>query len=288
MEFRTYRDEDYEAVCDFLTELNRTDRSHVNWCWARFEWMAEHPEFDRSLTGSIGLWLDGDRIVGAAIYDMYFGEAFCGALPEAEDLYPEILDYAWRELKDDAGLGIAACDDNEKEIAALKAAGFEPAEQTETVMTAELAEPYPVRLPAGLHLTEPDPVKDGAALQWLFWQGFDHGDDREEFERQNDPAPAKARKHLKPELGLAAADPAGNLTAFCCLWYKEDTDYAYVEPVCTVPAWRKKGVAKALLSEAMNRAAALGAKKAYVISDKVFYEKTGFRKEYHYTFYWKK
>ncbi len=288
MEFRTYREEDYEAVCDFLTELNRTDRSHINWCWARFEWMAEHPEFDKSLTGSIGLWLDKDRIVGAAIYDLYFGEAFCGALPEAEDLYPAILDYAWRELKDDAGLGIAACDRNEKEIAALKAAGFEPAEQTETVMTADLIKPYPVRLPEGLHLTEPDPVKDGAALQWLFWQGFNHGDDREEFERQNDPAPAKVRKHLKPQLGLAAADSAGNLVAFCCLWYKEDTDYAYVEPVCTVPAWRKKGVAKALLYEAMNRAAALGAKKAYVISDKVFYEKIGFKKEYHYTFYWKK
>ena len=36
------------------------------------------------------------------------------------------------------------------------------------------------------------------------------------------------------------------------------------------------------------RAAALGAKRAYVISDLAFYEKLGFRTAQHYTFYWKK
>ncbi|MBQ6036454.1 MAG: hypothetical protein IJL43_04000, partial [Lachnospiraceae bacterium] len=45
--FRGYRDEDYEAVCGFLIELNQKDRTHINWNWARFEWMMEHPEFDR-------------------------------------------------------------------------------------------------------------------------------------------------------------------------------------------------------------------------------------------------
>ena len=81
MEFRHFCDADYEAVCDFLIELNREDRSHINWNWARFEWMYEHPWFAKSTRDAIGLWIDGGRIVGAAIYDMYFGEAFCGVLP---------------------------------------------------------------------------------------------------------------------------------------------------------------------------------------------------------------
>ena len=76
MEFRHYRDADYESVCDFLIELNRDSREHIHWNWARFEWMIEHPEFDKSLKGAIGLWRDGERVVGAAIYDMYFGEAW--------------------------------------------------------------------------------------------------------------------------------------------------------------------------------------------------------------------
>ena len=95
LSFRHYAEADYEAVCRFLIDLNRNERSHIHWNWARFEWMYEHPECDKSLLGSIGLWLDGARVVGAAIYDMYFGEAFCGALPEYAALYPEILDYAW-------------------------------------------------------------------------------------------------------------------------------------------------------------------------------------------------
>ena len=108
--FRHYRDEDYEAVCSFLVALCRARPEHVNWNWARLEWMIEHPQFDKSAVASIGIWCCGDRVVGAAIYDMYFGEAFCGALPGHEALYPEILEYAYRELKDDAGLGLAVCD----------------------------------------------------------------------------------------------------------------------------------------------------------------------------------
>ena len=105
-QFKHYNIEDYEAVCDFLIELNRENQNHINWNWARFEWLMEHPEFDKSLIDSIGLWLDGEKVVGAAIYDMYFGEAFCGALPGYSDLYDEILDYAYRNLKDENGLGI--------------------------------------------------------------------------------------------------------------------------------------------------------------------------------------
>jgi predicted N-acetyltransferase YhbS len=58
-----------------------------------------------------------------------------------------------------------------------------------------------------------------------------------------------------------------------------------VEPVCTIPGYRGKGIAAALLSEAFSRAKALGAKKAYVISDFPFYEKLGFQKAQHYSFY---
>ena len=77
----------------------------------------------------------------------------------------------------------------------------------------------------------------------------------------------------------------GEYTAYCCLWYDERTDYAYIEPVCTIPSYRGKGIAKALIYEALNRVKALGAKRAFVISDMEFYHKLGFEKILHYTFY---
>ena len=235
--------------------------------------MMEHPEFDKSASSSIGLWWSDGKVVGAAIYDMYFGEAFCGALPEYEALYPEILDYAYRELKDDDGLAVAINEENTAEIRAALQAGFERIEQKETIMALSLNRDFSSILPEGRN-----------ALEWLFWQGFDHGDDREAFERSLDHVP-HVRRHFNKALCLSAADLSGEPVSHCSLWFHPDTDYAYVEPVCTIPRYRGKGIAATLLSEAFSRAKALGAKKAYVISDLPFYEKLGFEKTQQYTFY---
>lgn len=283
---RHYRDEDYDALCDFLLELNRNERLHINWNWARFEWMAEHPEFDRNARETIGLWICGERVVGAAIYDMYFGEAFCGTLSDYSHLYPEILDYAWREFRDEKGLGIAVNDTNSFEIKEALKRGFVPSEQAETLLRMDLTRPLPVELPERLSIAELDPAKEPYEIQWLLWQGFDHGEDREEFEREGLIVPG-VRKHMNPYLSLTARDPMGRPVSCCCLWFYEGSDYAYLEPVCTIPAWRGKGAAGALIYEGMNRARSLGAKSVYVISDMEFYKHLGFQRDSHYTFYWK-
>lgn len=287
MEFKRYKNEDYEAVCQFLIALNERDRTHIHWNWARFEWMAEHPDFDKSLTGSIGLWLDGGRIVGAAIYDMYFGEAFCGVLPAYFELYPQVLDYAWRELRDENGLGICIGEDSVQEIDQALKQGFLPAEATETVLRLDLELLPAPEMPEGCRIRELDPGENLEAFQWLLWQGFDHGEDRAEFERQ-EPVEANRRQHFNPALSLTAVDERGELLSYCCLWYQSGTDYAYVEPVCTIPSARHRGFAGALIREAARRAQALGAKTAYVISDQVFYRNLGFQTERRFRFYWKK
>ena len=286
MEFRHFCDADYEAVCDFLIELNREDRSHIHWNWARFEWMYEHPWFAKSTRDAIGLWIDGGRIVGAAIYDMYFGEAFCGVLPAYAALYPDVLKYAYGKLRDDSGLAIAIADGNAAEIEAAQAAGFAPIKQTETIMAIDLDAPLSAELDPEFRLYEPDPDEDFRAVQWAVWQGFNHGEDRAQFEQEEKPTPQK-RMHFRRDLNLCAVSPNGEYAGFVCLWKHDGTDYAYVEPICTIPKHRGKGIAKALLYEALNRAGALGAKKAYVISDMPFYEKLGFVKTEHYTFYQK-
>ena len=284
MEFRHFCDADYDAVCDFLIALNRKDKRHINWNWARFEWMYEHPEFDKSARDAIGLWFDRGAVVGAAIYDMYFGEAFCGVLPQFSALYPEVLRYAYDAQKDDSGLAIAIADGSEAEIAQAKALGFLPIEQTETILRVDLAQPPAGTLADGLRFASLDPVRDADAIGWLFWQGFDHGEDREAYERSEKTVP-NVRRHFDPRLFVTAANEAGEPVALCGVWYLAGTDYAYVEPVCTIPAYRKRGVGRAVVCEALNRARALGAKQAYVISDQTFYEKLGFHRSHVFRFY---
>ena len=286
MEFRRYSDDDYEALCDFLIELNRDDKSHINWNWARFEWMYEHPEFDRSLKNSIGLWLDNGKVAGAAVYDMYFGEAFCAAARGYDELYPEILSYAYNELSDESGLGVAICDDNKYEIEDAESCGFTVAEQTETMMSVMLDRELEVNLPVGFSFERLDPAEQPCDFQWLLWQGFDHGVDRAEFERCEKIVP-QVRAHFNPYLSVAVVNESGEKLAYCCLWYSDKTDYAYVEPVCTIPSYRGMGLSKAVIHEALNRARSLGAVKAYVLSDMDFYRKLGFKEEKHFTFWWK-
>ncbi|MBQ5999602.1 MAG: GNAT family N-acetyltransferase [Treponema sp.] len=286
MEFRRYNG-DYDALCDFLIELNQKSRNHINWNWARFEWMYAHPEFDRNLLSSIGLWDDGKKIVGAAIYDMYFGEAFCGVLPEYDNLYPEVLEYAYHELKDDSGLGISICDEDHAKIKVAENCGFVLSGQSEQIRKFNLLENFSAPLPNGFSFRDLDPSKEPYEFQWLLWQGFNHGEDKEEFEKTEKIIP-QIRRHFNSHLSVAAINTAGENVSYCCLWYNGKTDYAYVEPVCTVPAYRGKGISKAVIFEALNRAKLLGAKDAVVISDMAFYEKLCFQKDLHFSFWWKK
>ena len=287
MEFRNYKDEYYNDLCDFLIELNRYNKLHVNWNWARFEWMAEHPEFDKENAASIGLWYDNGIIVGAAIYDMYFGEGFCAVLPGYEALYAEVLEYACSFLGDDDGFALALNDKDASGLEAVMQAGFHPTDQYETVMSLDLENAERLCLPEDIHIEELDPAKQAYDFQWLLWQGFDHGTDRQEFECTEAIVP-QIRKHLYPRLSLAAVSSTDEKAGYCCLWHSSRTDYAYIEPVCTVPSYRGRGIAGALLCEDLRRASELGAKRAYVISDISFYEKLGFRKDQHYTFFRRK
>ena len=287
MERRQFSEKDVDAVHAFFLEMNREDKMYINWNWARFEWMYWHKEFDKSLENSIGLWMEGDRVVGLATYDQYFGEGFVGTLAGYDSLLPEILTYAYDELKDENGLGIAVNDKDRKLAELAGKQDFEIAEQTENMMRLSLEKPFALRTPKGLSVREIVPEKDGEKYGFVLWQGFDHGSDREEFLREN-TCMIPPRKHFRQELCLAVVDNQDNFVAHCQGWLAEDADYLYIEPVCVIPQARGSGVGSYAVKELLNRAMALGAKQAYVISDNPFYAKLGFKNDQHYTFWWKK
>jgi len=286
MNRRSFSERDYDAVYAFLLKMNRENKTYINWNWARFEWMYWHRDFDKSLENSIGLWMENDEVAGVAIYDQYFGEGYVGALPAYRSLIPEILQYAYEQLKDDNGLGIAINDADEGMQSAAKEQGFTLSEQTENIMRIPIDHQFCVHLPKGLSIREIDREKDGEKYDEVLWKGFDHGNDREEFLREN-TLKIPERKHYRQELCLAVADAQDNFIAHAQGWLADNTDYLYVEPVCVIPQARGSGIGSFVVKELLNRAAQLGAKQAYVISDNPFYEKIGFVNDQHYTFWWK-
>ena len=280
--FEPYSQSYYQAVCDFLIALNH-EKKHINWNWARWEWMYAHPYCDRENLHTIGLWLDGDAVVGAAIYDLFHGEAFCGALDGYEYLLHEILEYAYANLKDENGLGIAVHDNDATMQEQLAQTGYHKTEQTEPILYRDLNKPLAYELPSGFAIREIRFPEDNQAYQTVVWKGFGHEGDQAELEKM------LANKILQPnrrsDLCLAVVDEIGEFAAHCTCWYDEQTDYAYVEPVCTIPKYRGMGLGKAVVLEALQRCKALGASQAFVISDQEFYRKLGFVPHSQYIFF---
>lgn len=285
--FKTYEEIDYQEVCDFLVELNRKEQTCINWNWARWEWMYFHPYFDRKLMDTIGLWKAEERVVGIALYDLFYGEAFCGALEEYRKLMPEILAYAVNTFRNEDGLGIAANDRDEGMQKCLRDLGFERAAQAETVLSISLEQRQAYALPQGMKIREIHFPEDNLAYQTVIWKGFDHEDDPEELEKMLRNA-SNLPIHRDPFLCLAVVDKEDQFVAHCTCWYDKRTDYAYVEPVCTIPQYRGRGLGRAVVAEALSRSRELGAERAVVISEQKFYKGMGFKEQSHYTFYWRK
>ena len=285
MKAERFSQQDYQAVCDFLVALNLRGTRHLNWNWARWEWMYQHPYCDRSLLPSIGLWKDNGKVVGAAVFDLFRGEAFCGTLPGCQHLLPEIYAYAYENLRNENGLGVTVAEGDKETQALLAGQGFEKTEQTEALYGLELKKPLPYTLPEGFAIREIHFPEDNLAYQTIIWKGFDHEGDGAELEKmlQNKALPPNRRQ----ELCLAVTD-GKEFAAHCTCWYDVRTDYAYIEPVCTIPKYRGMGLGKAVVSEALNRCVRLGAKKALVLSEQVFYQKLGFTPLERYQFYWRR
>lgn len=66
------------------------------------------------------------------------------------------------------------------------------------------------------------------------------------------------------DLDLVAIAPDGAIAAFCTIWFDDVTRSGCFEPVATVPAHRKRGLGKALLTEGLRRLQHMGATMAFV------------------------
>lgn len=292
MKYRFCRFDDscYEKVHRFLIDLSEESRKHINWNWARWEWMYFHPDFDNSLSEKIGLWYCGDEIAGTAIYDHYLGEGFFAVRRGYEELKGDIVAYMLENFSDENGLGIAVNDDDSDTASLMLSCGFKPCEQAENVLELSLdGFDFTGELSGNLKFCNLDVKNDILKHHRLLWKGFDHeGEPPTDEEILGKQRNMLSAPNLEPQIHIAVENENSEYVAYCGLWYDKRTDYAYVEPVCTVPDYRGQGLAKTVIKKALKCAYNMGAKKAYVISDLEFYRRTGFIQHSHYTFYWYK
>ena len=90
------------------------------------------------------------------------------------------------------------------------------------------------------------------------------------FPRQGAGYTAEVHRNLqaaptyRPELDLVVIAPDGRFVAFCLAWLDKVNHSANLEPLGTHPDFRRRGLARALLGEAMRRVRDLGGEMVYL------------------------
>jgi GNAT superfamily N-acetyltransferase len=118
----------------------------------------------------------------------------------------------------------------------------------------------PVMLPDGFYVKPIETLEELQAFHQAVEAVFDFQDSVEVY-RILQQAPSYV-----PELDLILLSAEGDVGSFCTAWLDTERNVAEFEPVGTVPAYRKRGLAAAILAEASNRLRAVGCRKATVFS----------------------
>ena len=156
---------------------------------------------------------------------------------------------------------------------------------TEPVRIFPYKKPFPdVKLPDGFTIISLEDENDYKKINDCLWKGFDHGDDPDDdidcrMLMQSGP-------HFRKDLTTVIKAPNGDYACFAGMWFDEKNKYAYLEPLATVPEYRRMGLATIALSEGMRKTKALGATYCFGgVSE--FYTAIGFETICHHEL-WKK
>lgn len=286
VQFREYTketgfSEDFYRVWDFLVRINQEQVVDEGFLWGRWEWMfclkcylvQEH-------LSRIGIWEENNHIVALATYENDLGHVWPIIAPGYEYLNEDILNHAWKNMQKDGSVKVLIDDSNEALQSIAARMGFIPTQDKENNAYIPLEDTeltYP--LPQGYKVVSLAQEYDLNKYHQVLWKGFNHeGEPEEPVEVQLEERRAElSGPHCNLNIKIAVMAPDGSFVSYCGMWYEPGMDYALVEPVATVPAYRKMGMGKAAVLEGVKRCKELGAKRAYVGSSQQFYYSIGFR-----------
>lgn len=278
--------DDFERVRRFLLRINAPAVTTPGFLWARWEWAFSLPYQNETALDRIHVWEDGSgEIVALATYEMDLGEAYLAVDPaKRRDLLAPVFDEAVTSLAGPDGRIRVIVPDTAPDLQEVAyARGFRPSQAFEANSRLPIARTdLSWTLPEGFRIAERTPETDAEweAYARLFWRGFDHEDQEGPMPVAREVAGVKAASagpHFDPALKVSILAPDGGYAAHCGMWHEPGTSYCLVEPVCTVPAYRRMGLARAAVLEGVRRCAERGAEVAWVGARFPIYYAIGFR-----------
>ena len=268
---------DFHSVYDFLEDtydfdsLNSYLLPHY-WEYAHYlQW------FDYIRTHRMALWKDDGKLVGIAAYEMDIGKTHMHTLPTYRYLLPEMLNWAEKELsivkdsKRSLGVWITSKEPEKQKL--LGDRGYQIV-HSEPVKIFRYENSFRERLlPEGFEIINGIGV-DYEKLAECFWRGFDHDEVPPEINTDGNIKVWNA-PHANKSLMTIVVAPNGEYACALGMWFDERNKYAYLEPLATVPKYRRMGLATIALTEAMKKTKAMGAKYCFG-GGREFYTAIGF------------
>jgi predicted N-acetyltransferase YhbS len=219
----------------------------------------------------------------------WLGDVFFQQHPRYTHLLAEMLDYAEACLtdKDKGTLTIHIYEHDAPLTQLAERRGYQKiAEWREDDSEYVIGQLPALNLPRGFVLKSMADERNVELRREVFGRSFNHTDPAEwpsafayeELQRAPD---------YREDLDLYIVAPDGQYVSCCIVWYDAHNRLGILEPVGTIPDYRRLGLAREVVMEGIRRAAALGATKVSVGSGQEFYEAVGFYKKYA-TYVWKK
>jgi predicted N-acetyltransferase YhbS len=303
--FHTYeQSRDFLRIRDFLVETFSLTDSPLNWRLERWNYAryfitpllatdgVGEPDMDayeaaiHLFDASTGVWEKkaGD-VVGVVNIEHAdrshrgWGEAFFQRHPDYDVLLPDMLDFAEANLRNRERnlLFIPIYDHDAAFQAVVRARGYRRDDEY-TLWDSVFAvrgELPAYTLPEGYRLQSMADDNDLDRRRKAFGLGFNHLDPRDWPSLLSSQELQRAPDY-RPELDLYVVAPDGEFVSFCIAWWDERNRIASLEPVGTVAEYRRRGLARAVVLEAIRRVAARGAERVFVGSNQAFYLSLGF------------
>ena len=267
---------DFERVYRFLEETYDLETLNSFLLPQYFEYAHMHTYFDYFKTHHIGIWEDGGDIVGIACFEMKIGDVHLHTRKGYEALLPDLLLWAEKELsaqKDGVSSLKVWITDKEPEKRKLLQRNDYMLAKAEPVKVFDYRQPFVRReLPEGFALIDGTNV-DFRRLEHCFYKGFNHGDNPDGDGDDNAFSCNAPRSDMALMTIIVAPD--GEYACALGMWFDARNKYAYLEPLATVPKYRRMGLATIALTEAMKKTKALGATYCFGGS-REFYTAIGF------------
>jgi len=273
---RYQTEDDYWRIRATLREVFLlNDRRERSWHVARLDYWRWHFIKNCLVCAPVEqvtfLWETADGQIAAVLHPVSMGEAYLHLHPgfRTTELEEEMIAVAEEYLAAASSDGrrslfVQAHRDDALRQSILARRGYARSGQPAHHWRRDLDAPIPeVPVAPGYTIRSMGDVDDFPARSWASWRAFHPDDPDDQYEGWEWYRNIQSAPLYRRDLDIVASEPAGEIAAFCTIWYDDVTRSGVCVLVGTAPEHQRRGLGKAVMYEGLRRLRQMGGTRAF-------------------------